>query len=712
MRPVHKDLGKGGVRTVAEALAVAAIALLLAMVIYHATSRIGLTTPFDLQGDALFHTSLARSLDLHGWYTPTPELGAPNGQNLLDFPLGGDHLHLLGLLVLVNLGLGPSTAVNVALLLSYAAVAGTTHLVLRRVGVTLAPAAVGGLLFAFLPFHAFRGVGHLFLSGYYAVPLLLLLVYWLVDDGLLSRRPARLAALAVVVIVAGSASAYYAVFTGILLSAAGALEAARRRKWQPLLAALAVAGAVAIVLTINLTPNLLRAASEGRPAELVRTPDQAEALGLRPAALLLPDASHRVPLLATIGRKVNTVAEPGEAGSYLGVVGVIGVLGLIGAVLARGVGARLELPPLVAIIGGLTIVTLLLATKGGGGFILAIGGLTDLRAWNRMSVVLGLFGLAAVAIALDRLPTRLRAIVLAMVLLFGLADEIPVHVRSTDLSTAEAGVHSDRDFVGALHAALPDGSLLYQLPYVRFPENGPTAALDDYAELRPVLADSGRFRWSYGAIKGRDVEWQESLAALPPDRVAKAVAASGFTAIVVHLLGYADRGAGIDAALRPLVGGPSGQSEDGTLRWYDLRPLAGVEPPLGSALTDPPPVHWSGAQLRAPATYPDNRALGPRVVLMIDAGPAPRHLRLLGRIEAPGHVTVSVPGQVAGASPPEVGDGRLDIAFTAPAGHSEITILIDGPLITSPGDSRDLRGRAIGVVVVDEAAALLVSPQG
>ena len=703
MRPAHKQLAAREARSVAEALVVAGVALLVAVLVYHAFSRAGLTTPFDMQADSPFHTSIARSLQLHGWYTPTAELGAPNGQNLLDFPLGGDHLHIVGLLVLAKLGLSPYTAVNVALLLTYATTAGSCHLVLRRIGILPGPAAVASILFAFLPYHAHQGqAGHLFLAGYFAIPLLLILVHWLIADGLLSRRPARLSALAIIVVVAGSSSAYYAIFIGMLLGVAGVFETIRRRQWQPLLAAMTVSGAIALMLAVNLAPNLLHMRSEGSLPELARQPAEAEIYALRPAAMVLPGAFHRLPAFARVGKRVAAVAEPSEDGSYLGVIGDIGLLALLGAVLCRGAGSRINLPPLLSVVGALTVVTVFLGVKAGGGFVLSQVGLSEIRAWGRLSLVIGLFALTAIAMALERVPTRFRAAALVVVLVFGLADQIPLYLRGSQPAN-QAAVESDRAFVDALHSALPDRSLLYQLPYMRFPENGPIVALHDYELLRPVLADSGRFRWSYGAVKGRDV-WQEPLVGLPPDRLAQVVADAGFAALVVHRLGYADRGAAIDAALGPLVGASSGESLDGSLRWYDLRRLATPGIAVSEAITNPPPMRWSDAQPQEPS-YPASRLLGPRVVIQIDSGRQPRQLRLLGRVDAPGRVTVEAPG----APPHLASDGRLDIAFTAPAGRSEITIVIDGPSIASPGDTRDLRGRATGVWVVDEAAADLVS---
>jgi hypothetical protein len=51
------------------------------------------------------------------------------------------------------------------------------------------------------------------------------------------------------------------------------------------------------------------------------------------------------------------------------------------------------------------------------------------------------------------------------------------------------------------------------------------------------------------------------------------LAAAGFSALYVDRFGFADRGASLDAALRPLTGRVVAQSHNRRLRWYDLRPV-------------------------------------------------------------------------------------------------------------------------------------------
>src|SRR4051794_39938919 len=56
--------------------------------------------PVEYHQDVNFHAMLVKTMILRGGYGSTPSLGAPFGQHLYDFPVGGDHLHLLALKVL------------------------------------------------------------------------------------------------------------------------------------------------------------------------------------------------------------------------------------------------------------------------------------------------------------------------------------------------------------------------------------------------------------------------------------------------------------------------------------------------------------------------------------------------------------------------------------------------------------------------------------
>src|SRR5205814_2219326 len=115
----------------------------------------------------------------------------------------------------------PAATVNLLFVLSFPLVAVAALLVLRRLRVSALPAAVGALLYAFLPYHFYRGENHLFLSGYYTVPLAVYLALGLLDgraDDHRSRRQMLLRFAGCVLV--GSGGAYYTPLSALLIAVA------------------------------------------------------------------------------------------------------------------------------------------------------------------------------------------------------------------------------------------------------------------------------------------------------------------------------------------------------------------------------------------------------------------------------------------------------------------------------------------------------------
>jgi hypothetical protein len=226
----------------------------------------------------------------------------------------------------------------------------------------------------------------------------------------------------------------------------------------------------------------------------------------------------------------------------------------------------------------MTVVVLLLATTAGFSSVLSYTLSPQMHAWNRLSVLIGFFSFVAVAFVLDALwwrwrATRLRFVfpfLLVAVVVLGVLDQTS-NAFAPPYKTIRATYSSDARFVAAVEQRLPAGAEIYQLPYVPFPESsipGP----GDYSQLRGYL-HSDDLRWSYGAMKGRATDWNAMLSTLPLRVLLPAVAAIGFDGIVVDRSGYHDHGNAVAAELSRRLGMAPLESPDGSLLFYDLRPL-------------------------------------------------------------------------------------------------------------------------------------------
>jgi phosphoglycerol transferase len=579
------------VPVVVATLALTLVALTLVLQLWRATPGV----PFTSEADAAFNVMTVQTIIDTGWYERAPRLGAPFGASLHDFPLGGDNLQFLLIRGLAAFSSDAGTVVNAYFLVTFLLVALAGLLVLRWLGVSRPVAAVLAVLYAFLPYHFFRGETHLFLSGYWAVPLgVALAVSGMRGAALFERRPGhrgpasfatrRTAVTLGLAAVIGSSGSYYAAFAVVLLAAVGALHALRGRTLRAAVPAAVAAAAIVGVLGLNLLPDVAYRVEHGANERVgQRDPAETERFGLKLSSMLLPDPGHRVASLGTLGERYRVMSDvPSEGGQSLGLVGALGLLWLLAAALTAVAGGR-ALPDTVEThrtLAFLAVVTLLTGTVGGFSMLVALSLTPQFRSWNRVSVVLGFLSLAALGLLLDRWWARrgqagagsrrrpAGAAGLAFLLLFGLLDQ--TGASAVPRYRANAAEHdSDAAFVTAIEDRLPTGAMLYQLPYVSFPESAPIAGTGGYDQVRGYL-HSKDLRWSFGAARGRDHGWQDALLGQPPDLVLRRLVAVGFAGLWVDRRGYVDDAASLEAGLAAALGESPLVSADGRLSFFSL----------------------------------------------------------------------------------------------------------------------------------------------
>jgi hypothetical protein len=160
----------------------------------------------------------------------------------------------------------------------------------------------------------------------------------------------------------------------------------------------------------------------------------------------------------------------------------------------------------------------------------------------------------------------------AFALLVALSDQLPAFASHQDVEATRRVVESDRAFVSALEASLPQGAMLFMLPVMDYPEVGRIYDLSDYEHFRPYLFAS-RLRFSYGCDKGRPREaWQHRVEGLNPAAMVEALQRFGFDGIVVNRSGLEGGGETLFEGLRQAGGRVSVESATGDLVFVRLRP--------------------------------------------------------------------------------------------------------------------------------------------
>jgi len=550
--------------------------------------RAQLNVPLSPIGDVTLSLMTVRTMQTEGWVGSTPDLGAPLGQDLAAWPATvGDTWHLVAL-KLLSLVLSPAAAVNVYYVLGFPLAAVVAYGCLRALRVSPPLSCALGVAYAVLPYHLIRGEGHLFLSAYYAVPIACVLAVAVYRDRLAivaSRRVTRLGweALAGAALLAGT-GLYYAVFTVAVVGSAAILGALAARRLRPIVSAAVISIVIVIGLGLAAIPNLAYLlGSGGRSAAQGRSYGATEFYGLKIVNLLLPLTTHRLSLLGKLRARTSDSPIPGEGSETLGIIGAVGLVVIVLAVLVPLVGRRSAVAERLRPLGAVALVAILFGTVAGLNSLLAVLGFAEMRAWNRISVLIAFPALAGIGVLLDavaarflhRAPSRQRlglAATAAALTLVAVFDQTSDAYVPNYPVLAQAWVQDDAYFLQVQDRIGARGNV-FALPVAPFPENPPIVDMVDYSHLRGYLHSD--LRWSYGGVKGGDVEWQQIAMR---DGVAEALpllVAAGFDAIYVNRLGYADRGAGVEAEIRavtdavdPLV------SADGLLATYDIRAYA------------------------------------------------------------------------------------------------------------------------------------------
>lgn len=681
------------------------------------------SAPWQTSGDANLMAMTVRNMQRTGWFQTSDLLNAPLGQDMRGYPSAlGDLWNALGLKVL-SLALPPAVVLNVAYLMTFVLVAVSAYLCLRLLRVPFWFAVALGATYSWLPYHFLRGIGHLYLSDYAAVPIACILALAVLRKDLgrwLVARRSRLVLATLGAIVIGGTGLYYAVFTIALLGTA-AVIALLRGRWRPALLAVGFGTASAAVLAASAIPTLLYRASGGVVAVEGRSYAATEYYGLKITNLLLPLGDHRVPALAALRDATGTSYIPGEGSEMLGLIAGTGfVLAALAVLAVRNDGGLWRrLRPL----GSVAVMAVLWSTVAGLNGVLAATGLAQLRAWNRMSVVIGFAAIAATGLTMTALaraarrrvswsePVRTVAVmgVAGLVAVVGLLDQTNDDLIP-DYPRIQNEWASDEAYFTEVEARLGTGAALFQLPVVPFPENPPVHHMVDYQHLRGYLHSD--LAWSYGGVKGTDADWQQATMSAGVTGALPSIVAAGFTAVYVDRDGYDDRGRAVERELQDATGEEPFVDGSGDLAVYDLRDYAarlaaqGLVPDREDALTPTRLVPGEGMYLPEQGGGSTFRWLAARShATVLNPADEPRTMVLRATLRAASpsaSVTITLGDQEHRFT---LDEGRLDVemTFEAQPGKTPLVIATNSESTpTTPGDARDLRLQAMDLVLVPQ----------
>jgi len=562
--PVTKShLRRVFVRSLRE-YAVPAVLSLVIVFLFLSLWKADLHVPFCYEADGLQHAAIVKGMIDNGWYWRNPFLGAPDGLQLYDFPV----VDTLSIVLMKGISLASSDygiVLNLFFLLTFPLTAICAMFAFRQFHFSYAGSLFASQLYTLLPYHFIRNsFGHVFLAAYYLVPLVIVVVWWLASGALLEKRNEprlnlrsfKVVFSIVVCVLVGSSGVYYPFFSCLFLLLSGVVVSLGRKKISPLIVSVLLVVVIGSTVLINLSPSLVHIYKNGNVHVADRSPADAETFGLKISQLLLPISGHRIKSLAETKWKYNhsPLFNENDTAS-LGIFGAAGFLSLLGWVGFRKPaitnmdfeGAR----GLLNHFSVLCLVAVLLGMIGGFGSLFALAITPQIRTYNRISVFIAFFSLIPIGLLIDTLLRKVQdskrrkvvlLLILGIALVIGILDQTGRSFKPNYVWTKSEYI-KDEEFVRQIENAVPSRAMIFQLPYVPFPESPAMFEMRDYELFRGYL-HSRNLRWSYGAMKGRNGDlWQRAIVNLPVDKFVQSLSAAGFSGIYLDRRAYADGGA-------------------------------------------------------------------------------------------------------------------------------------------------------------------------
>jgi len=542
-----------------------------------------LKIPFEYSNDSLSAALLIKTVQETGWYLENYRIGTPFGLKMQDYPLS-DGLNILMIKFLSLLTDEYGLLMNLFFILTFILVSFSAYFAIRCIGISIYISIFCALLYSFLPYHFHRGETHLFLSAYYIVPLVALICLWILQDipifvaerintkknEKILNSPRSLF-VALVSLLVGSTGVYYAFFGCFLIGIAGIGNLFKSRSKSNKLANLTSSFIIILLIStsvlVNVSPSLLYWHENGKN-QLVsqRLPFEADLYGQKIAHLILPITGHRIPILKNLKEKyfkANFSLDTENAFSSLGSIGTLGFLLLLGCSLFSLFDDWDKKQEKLQHLATLNLSALLFSTIGSFGSLFNLYVSPQIRAYNRISVFIAFFSLLAVAIVMQRyldslkpntlFKKKLIPIFLTIFLCLGILDQTSNTFVPKYTEIKESFLR-DKSFFRELENQLPAQAMIFQLPYLAFPEAPPPSSkIGSYGLLKGYL-HTQNLKWSFGSMQGRNGDWHQWVSQKEIPQMLSVLVATGFRGVCLSRDGYLDRGIAVESIINQYLG--------------------------------------------------------------------------------------------------------------------------------------------------------------
>ena len=608
----------------------------------------------------------------------TPQLGAPYIANWNDYPVTEDFL-FWGTGVLGKL-IGLFAAANFAIMALQTLAALAFYYAARRLKCDWKWSFVGALLFGLAPYGFAHSLHHFVITAYWHIALGILVCFWL-GNGRGLRIGARDYWIAIgIAVVTGWQNVYY---TNIFIQMVGIgmIIQWMRHGWRAALPALSIGcAAFASFMVMNLRTIGYGLLHGHNPTAVVRNYGQMELYALKLEDCFIPFPTHRIPLLADIGKRfysLTSLSAEIPPACYFGLVGLAAFLWMAIYTVRNAIARDGKRVPLESV---LTLWTFFYAMVGGINGMVGVAGFELFRSTTRYCIVILclslLFAVRRISLISKRWPSPWPLVAPMAIGLLGVWEILPT-TAGEDLGVTSMMVNSDRTFAQTMEATLPKGGMVFQFPVMDFPES-PIAGVSAYSHFRPYLYTRD-LRYSYGSDKGRVQDaWQHVIPGLPPAQQIAALERYGFSGIYINRAGYPDKAEGLLSQYKAAGRGEVIDSQLKDLCCVVLKPSPNPEfPPPGPLFS----TGWYTEQDSANGQR-DHLSSGNGVVILTNTGTAPvdQYANFFIASLSPRTVTIQGPGAYQGwhvdqQHPATVTNLRLTLA----PGENRLSFTTDTP---------------------------------
>lgn len=530
-------------------------------------------TFFSISGDGTFGVTLVKGIQENGffgiWFNG--RIGAPETSALIDYTGLGNVMVLLIWLISIFVKSTPAI-LYIYLILTFALDGVSMSLLLRKIGINREVSFVVSMLFACAPYHFYRYLVHASLINYMFVPIAIYLSLYII--GYIEEKTWKIILLCILL---GLGYGYYYAFGLILMTVACIIQFIKIDKKKEIFKKLWVIGAVLATVLLTLTPKIVYALVNGANAEAGhRIFIEQEVFGLKIINLLLPVTYSRIEPLKALSDEYASVAPLVNENRFasLGIVGVVGFVALCVCFFISFIDRKRKRTQEWELIDFISLATLsfvLVGSVGGFGEIFNWAVTSQIRCYNRSSIVLTALSLMMIAILLNKIELKkkwISIVVCVLVLCIGLYDQVNIYAANWQ-DGIKVVQSMYEEYFDKVEESLPEGTMVYQLPYMDFPEAGSVNNVEDYKLFAGYLF-TDNLKWSYGGVRGRNLAARNLNidSGMSYTFLAK-IKQAGFGAVYIDIAGYDDGGEQIlsfynSLGIEPIISG------DNNLYVYDI----------------------------------------------------------------------------------------------------------------------------------------------